>query len=519
MSLDNCRVTFGAPHASDSFARPPCFSVFPRESHSSTCDDTRQRERSAPTKSTTTTQDSKTPASKSPTSNRVGDDVSQAAFDPVEFYLSKIQRVSLLTREQETEVACRIEQNRKRLRADLLTADFILRQAVERLSAVQQGELRFDRVIQVAVTDRLEKHQIEGRLPHNLHTLKALLRLNRSDYDAAMAAKSPRRRMALWNRLVERRRRAICLVEELGLRLEYLTELADQLNDDAKRVAQLRSSDQPDDRRELAEILRRVQQTPKGLARQVREMNSAHAEFENAKNELCESNLRLVVSIAKHYRNRGLSFSDLIQEGNAGLIRAVEKFEPQRGFKFCTYATWWIRQAITRAICDQSRTIRVPAHVNPEIYRIRRIDNQLCHTLGREPSPEELARAAETTTEQAESILRIGRATSSLHARIGQDQNEELGDIVPSPQQEAPERNADLRMLSRRLRKILDERLSWREREILKMRYGLGDGNEYTLAEISQVFRISRERVRQIENRALKKLGEGKGGVQLVGFI
>ena len=507
MSIDNRRATFGAfsETPSDAFARSQTTAVFRQDSSPSQSGATTRRGSSAPTERSQ--------------GSAKGDDSAKSLDDAVESYLLRIQRVGLLSREQESEVAIKIDHHRKRLRAQLLEADFVLRDAIDLLGQVHRGELRFDRFIQVAVSDRLEKDQIEGRMPHNLHTLEALLRLNRHDYDQAISTSSRRRRDALWAKIGNRRRRAIQLVEELGLRIEFLSRQTGKLFAMERRVKQLADRGDAEARAEFSEILASVQQTPEGLSRQVAKIRSAQTQFNAAKNELCESNLRLVVSIAKKYRNRGLAFLDLIQEGNAGLIRAVEKFEHQRGFKFCTYATWWIRQAITRAICDQGRTIRVPAHVNPEITRMKRIDTDLRHQLGRVPSGDEIAAAAETSSEQAEAILRVSQNLASLQQPIGLDETGELGDLVEASSVDRPDRNTDLRMLHQRLHRILEERLSWREREILKMRFGLGDGHEYTLTEVSQVFNVSRERVRQIESRALKKLSEGQSNAELIGFV
>lgn len=447
------------------------------------------------------------------------DESSGFSDDPVQHYLSTIGKVSLLTRAQEVQLARRIDRNRKRLRAYLLTADFVLRAAVDLLTRMHRGELRFDRTVQVAVSDHLEKHEILGRLPHNLHTLGGLIELNQADYDTVVATTSPRRSKVLWKRIATRRRRAIRLVEELGLRIEFLAPYVEQLFDCERRVRQLCETSNDSDAKEFSDLLRSVQQTPVRLARQVAMIRRSQAEFEAAKNELCESNLRLVVSIAKKYRNRGLNFLDLVQEGNSGLIRAVEKFEFKRGFKFCTYATWWIRQSITRAICDQSRTIRVPAHITPEITRMHRVETELLQGLGRRPSADEVAREAEMTTEHADSILRAGQNPTSLQVQVGNDKNDELGNLLQQPDCPGPDERVDFRALQSRLHQVLGDRLHWREREILLMRFGLGDGHEYTLAEIAHVFRISRERVRQIERRALTKLASHNAAEQLIGFV
>ena len=498
MPLDSRRATF------DAFAREQSLPLSRHDSTTPTLAETNQREGCAITES-------------SPLPPPVIDSPA-ATNDAVQSYLSTISRVSLLTRDQESRLAERIERNRKRYRFYLLNADFLLREAIGLLDRVQKGQLRFDRIIQVAQTDRLEKHHILGRLSHNLRTLEGLIRLNCRDYDESVETGSVRRKQALRNRISSRRRHAIRLVEELGLRLEHLRRRSDRLIQYDRRARRLEGSPTPEDQKELAAVLRSVQQTPAGLTRQVRKLRTAEEQFKAAKNELCEANLRLVVSIAKKYRNRGLAFSDLIQEGNAGLIRAAEKFEHQRGFKFCTYATWWIRQAISRSISDQGRTIRVPAHVNPEIARMRRIDSDLRHELGREPSEQEIAAVAETSIQHAESVIRASRTPASLQLPVGHDQSQELGDLLQGRSQLQPDQSADRRALNQRLRGMLDQKLNWREREIIKMRFGLGDGHEYTLAEVAQVFKVSRERVRQLERRALKKLGDPHGCSLLAGF-
>jgi RNA polymerase primary sigma factor len=378
----------------------------------------------------------------------------------------------------------------------------------------------------VALSDQLEKHQILGRLPNNLRTLEALVHLNEQDYQAAVATRSSRRRKALWRRLVSRRRRAVKLVEELGLRLERLEPHAETLTDLERRVREIHERRQHDNvqdseaaDKELSNLLRSVQLTPSGLTQKVRRLRTAYSKYQDAKRALCEGNLRLVVSIAKKYRNRGVSYLDLIQEGNAGLMRAADKFEYRRGFKFCTYATWWIRQAISRAVSEKSRTIRVPSHVTPKITRIRQLHGDLTHQLGREPTIEEIAAAAETTAAEAKAMLRVNRSPASLHTPIGKADDNEFGDLLANEHEHQPHESVHRNMLQHRLHQLLDARLNWREREIIKLRYGLGDGYDYTLEQVAYIFKVTRERIRQIEKRAMQKLQDPRCSDDLVGFV
>jgi len=443
--------------------------------------------------------------------------------DPVRLYLNQIGQFSLLKRHEEIELARNVEEGRKALRRLLLETDFVMQYAVHCLQRVLDGELPFDRTIQVAVSDRLEKHQVQGRLPHNLETLQAMLVSNRDDYELAMSRSRPMKaRRAAWRRLVRRRARAVRLIEELGLRSEFIEGHADKIIEMENRADQIKSRrGRRTNTAEIAElraILRQMQESFPGLQRRVRRLRKARARYHLAKRRLSESNLRLVVAVAKKYRNRGVSFIDLIQEGNSGLMRAIDKFEYRRGFKFSTYATWWIRQAITRAIADQSRTIRVPVHMSPELARVKRISSQLCHELGREPTVEEIADAAEISLEDARAISRMHHVPTSLHNTVGRGDDSEFGEFLPDKSESEPADAATQNMLRDQLTKLL-RNLSWREREIVKMRFGLGDGYSYTLEEVAYVFRVTRERIRQIEARALRRLQAPQLSSQLVGFL
>lgn len=451
--------------------------------------------------------------------------------DPVRMYLTQMGEIPLLTRKEEISLARRIENTRAAFRRKLLACDYVMRNAVKVLTRVHRGELPFDRTVQVSVTDRLEKEQIMGRMPHNLRTLETLLEQNADDYRIATSKsyKTSERRAA-WNRLSRRRCRAVILVEELGLRTQRIEPMIEALEQFSERIDQLQAqiAKMKKDRKPMSErkpviieyrnILRTLQETPTSLRHRVRDLKSVYSRYQRAKRGLSEGNLRLVVSIAKKYRNRGLSFLDLIQEGNAGLMRAVDKFEYRRGFKFCTYATWWIRQAITRAVADQSRTIRIPVHMVETMSRVRNVSRALLQRLGREPTLEETARAADCTVEEARRVLAMSRYPISLDRPVGNSEDSHFGDLLPDGGAESPAIGAAQEMLRTRITAVL-KTLSYREREIIKLRYGLGDGYSYTLEEVGHIFKVTRERIRQIEAKAVRKLQQPSRSAELLGFL
>ncbi len=451
--------------------------------------------------------------------------------DPVRMYLTQMGEIPLLTRQQEIELAKRIEITRAKFRHKLLECDYVIQCAFKVLKRVEANELPFDRTVQVSVTDQLEKDQILGRLPHNLRTIEILLKQNQEDYRLAVSRKAkPHVRKAAWIRLGLRRRRAVRLIEELGLRthriecqIDVLAKFSRQVDDLKAKIQRMKLEKAPAEElrpliREYRSILRQTQETPTSLRNRVRYVREVHYHYQQAKRALSEGNLRLVVSIAKKYRNRGLSFLDLIQEGNAGLMRAVDKFEYRRGFKFCTYATWWIRQAITRAVADQSRTIRIPVHMVETMSKVRNVSRQLLQRLGREPTIEETANEAGCAVDEARRVMAMSRYPISLDRPVGNSEDSHFGDLLPDSGAESPAHGAAHEMLRSRINKVL-KTLSYREREIIRLRYGLGDGYSYTLEEVGHIFKVTRERIRQIEAKAVRKLQQPSRSQELAGFL
>ena len=451
--------------------------------------------------------------------------------DPVRIYLMQMGEIPLLTRAEEISAAKRIKKWRERFRRNMLASDFVLQGAVELLQKVMDGELRLDRTIEVSVTNTTLKKQLLKRMEPNLRTLNHLLKQNHEDYHIAIArSQSMKVRRQAWRRLVTRRYKAVRLIEELNLRTQRIRPLLDKLSEIAKRmeqvVNQIRDADQSDRtgptvdelRGELHYLMRITLESPATLRRRMSETNHCLGEYDAAKRGLSAGNLRLVVSIAKRYRNRGLSFLDLIQEGNTGLMRAVDKFEHERGYKFSTYATWWIRQAITRAIADQSRTIRVPVHMIDTMSKVRSATQELVQELGREPNVEEIANRTGLSLDDAQCITKMTRQPLSLDQPVGDHEDSFFGEFLEEKRDEDPLYELNQQSLKSRIGVALGA-LNYREREIVRLRYGLVDGYSYTLEEVGQIFSVTRERVRQIEAKAVHKLQQPEQSRTLVGFL
>jgi RNA polymerase primary sigma factor len=448
----------------------------------------------------------------------LNDGLPQGSSDPIRMYLSQMANIPLLTRDEEIRLAKKIELTRKRFRRNLLRSFAALESTVKTLERVHSGELPFDRTIKVSLTERLTKEQVQARMPHNLPLLRHLMTAQQHDF-ALLTSRSATAEAKAGARIryIRRREKMLVLVEELSLRTRRVQPLVRQLEETSRRmdelrreIAELRRAGAPRDkiasvRHELRELMRRTLESPASLRRRSRQLRGQFQEFENVKRELSSGNLRLVVSIAKKYRNRGLSFLDLIQEGNTGLMRAVDKYEYRRGFKFSTYATWWIRQAITRAIADQARTIRIPVHMIDVLMRLRNAAKKLLQEMGREPTTEETAEAAGVTLEETERVLDIGRHPISLDRPIGEGEDGCFGEFVQDTGTEAPHKLANNGLLRERIEELL-KTLTFREREIIRLRYGLADGYSYTLEEVGRIFKVTRERVRQIEAKAVAKL-------------
>jgi RNA polymerase primary sigma factor len=471
------------------------------------------------------------PLDEAPAAAEAGDEEdSHAPDDALGLYLRQMGAIPLLSREEELTLARRLEEKRSRYRRAALASWYTIARVVEMFDRVQSGQLALDPHIDVVTTLDLSRAQILARMPHNLRTLHHLLDNAAAGFRALLRASSaPARQRAqrtIWLQL----RKAVTLTEELSPRIEFLDRWVDDLRKHSAEMCQLanlidtgehRSAAGRERRTKMVKLLRdrmlQVLSTPESLRGLSRVLERRRVAYQKARRELAEGNLRLVVSIAKRYRGRGLPFSDLIQEGNRGLMRAVDKYEHRLGFKFGTYATWWIRQGITRALADHARTVRVPCHQVGTLAAMERIRGELSIQHGREPTVEEIAAALGVTTEETQSLRVVARHPVSLHEPLGGDGERALEDFLDDPDATNPGNTVDQHLLRERIGEVLRS-LTPREREVIELRFGLRDGHPRTLEEVARTYGITRERIRQIEARGLLKLRQPVRSQRLAEF-
>ncbi|MBN2476346.1 MAG: sigma-70 family RNA polymerase sigma factor [Pirellulales bacterium] len=457
--------------------------------------------------------------------------VNEHESEAVQTYLTEISVIPLLSREEEVSAGKQIERTRRRYRHAVLGTDYVLHGVARLFEEVRKGRTRLSDTIEVSPNAPEEKQQMRDLLEPTVVTLDELLRSNRVDFALILGgAHSKGRRRRVWRRLSARRSEAVRLIEGVPLRMEALQPTLKQLKQVSAEMSRLsrqlaRIADGPDAnqldvelRGRLRQLMEQTGESPSTLRHRLGRIIRLERKYKVARQELCSHNLRLVVSIAKRYRNRGLGLLDLIQEGNAGLMRAVDKFEYERGFKFSTYATWWIRQAITRAIADQSRTIRVPGHMIEKMGRVRHATDNLRQENDGQPTLEATAEASGLPVDETRLAIKMRRQPLSLDQAIANKDESLRKDFLPDYREDDPSGEIDRGFLKTQIDEAL-ESLSWREREIIKLRYGLGDGHAYTLTDVGRIFRISRERVRQIESRAMVKLQQPAPAAKLCGFL
>lgn len=466
--------------------------------------------------------------------------------DPIRMYFSQMAQIPLLSREEEVLHAKEIEASRNRLRTLVYSTRYGQEQVLELFKLIREKELLIEKALDVNLSRKGERHEFFAELEKSVATLEKSLRANVEDFGALsylprelgevlLVGKSPKARRnksarrakasasdRRLRRLQQRIRRNVSLIEKYHIKISYLNRwkttllrLAGELRKTLPNALHLRRLiNNP----ALKRVNAAVFESYASFLRRSDEIDAEFQRYERAKSRLASGNLRLVVSVAKRYRKRGLSFLDLIQEGNTGLMRATEKFEYRKGYKFSTYATWWIRQAISRAIAEKSRMIRLPVYMSETMAKLMNISRELTYKNGVAPNLLEIADDMELPQDEIRKALKLSRPPVSLNSPLGDDEDCSFGDLIEDRSCDSPTTNLTHEMLQSRIDEVLQS-LSLREREVVKFRFGIGRDTTYTLEELGKKFKVTRERIRQIEIRALKKLQHPTRCRSLEGFL